>query len=71
MKLPLEFEEEDEVEQATENPDVGSFDAYCPNENCNWRGKLRECGSYVESESWENPCYLVPICPVCGESVEF
>ena len=41
-------------------------------QDCNWKGTLDKCDSYIEQESWEMPWieYRVYICPKCnGEDV--
>ena len=42
----------------------------CWNDDCGWTGKVSQCGSEVEQETWEMPTYLVHICPECGEVIE-
>ena len=60
----------EEVTQALEPP-MDEIPAWCPNEDCNWKGKLGDCGSEWDSEGWEYPSYQVAVCPKCGEQVEY
>ncbi len=37
---------------------------------CDWKGKYSDCPSIEESEGWEYPTYMVPVCPKCEAGVE-
>jgi len=34
---------------------------------CDWKGKLIDCETEMDSEGWEYPEYEVLVCPNCGE----
>lgn len=38
--------------------------------DCCWSGKYNECGEEEESDGWEHPVYMVPVCPECGTGIE-
>ena len=36
-------------------------------QECDWKGKVEDCNTEMDSEGWEYPEYEVLVCPKCGE----
>lgn len=52
-------------------PDGEDVYGECQEEGCMWRGLIKDCDIGTEQEDWESTPYEIPICPICGEPVDY
>ncbi len=52
-------------------PDGEDVYGECQEEDCKWRGLICDCDTGIEQDGWEAKPYEIPICPICGEPVDY
>lgn len=55
-----------DIIESTESTEDDKPD-YCKCSKCGWSGDVAECATEMEQDGWENPPYVVHLCPKCED----